>query len=471
VTRLKRYTAQVRGTTYTFNGLAEVMAKATPLRSGDELAGCAASTDAERAAAQWALADVALDVFLEEMVVPYEDDEVTRLIIDSHDRVAFQRISHLTVGGLRDWLLAVVAGPGAANAIAAISRAITPEMAAAVSKIMRNQDLIAIARAITVTSGFRTTVGLPGTLATRLQPNHPTDDPRGIAAATLDGLLLGCGDAVIGINPATDSPQATADLLMLLDEIRSRYAIPAQSCVLSHVTTTIELIERGAPVDLVFQSVAGSEGANKAFGVDIALLREGLAAGRSLNRGTVGNNVMYLETGQGSALSSGAHLGIGGQPVDQQTLETRAYAVARDLEPLLVNTVVGFIGPEYLYDGKQIIRAGLEDHFCGKLLGLPMGVDVCYTNHAEADQDDMDTLLTLLGAAGVAFVIAVPGADDVMLGYQSLSFHDVLYARQVLGLRPAPEFDAWLRGLGISDAEGRVLPIDVDQSPLRALTG
>jgi ethanolamine ammonia-lyase large subunit len=471
VTRLKRYTAQVRGTTYTFNGLVELMAKATPLRSGDELAGCAASTDAERAAAQWALADVALDVFLEEMVVPYEDDEVTRLIIDSHDRVSFQRISHLTVGGLRDWLLAVVAGPDAANAIAAISRAITPEMAAAVSKIMRNQDLIAIARAITVTSGFRTTVGLPGTLATRLQPNHPTDDPRGIAAATLDGLLLGCGDAVIGINPATDSPEATADLLMLLDEIRSRYAIPAQSCVLSHVTTTIELIERGAPVDLVFQSVAGSEGANKAFGVDIALLREGLAAGRSLNRGTVGNNVMYLETGQGSALSSGAHLGIGGQPVDQQTLETRAYAVARDLEPLLVNTVVGFIGPEYLYDGKQIIRAGLEDHFCGKLLGLPMGVDVCYTNHAEADQDDMDTLLTLLGAAGVAFVIAVPGADDVMLGYQSLSFHDVLYARQVLGLRPAPEFDAWLRGLGMSDAEGRVLPIDVDQSPLRALTG
>jgi ethanolamine ammonia-lyase large subunit len=471
VTRLKQYTAQVRGTTYSFNGLVELMAKATPLRSGDELAGCAASSDAERAAAQWALADIGLDVFLDELVVPYEDDEVTRLIIDSHDRLGFQRISHLTVGGLRDWLLDVAAGPDAATAIAAISRAVTPEMAAAVSKIMRNQDLIAVARAITVTSAFRTTVGLPGTLATRLQPNHPTDDPRGIAAATLDGLLLGCGDAVIGINPATDSPEATADLLVLLDEIRSRYAIPAQSCVLSHVTTTIELIERGAPVDLVFQSVAGTEGANKAFGVDIALLREGLAAGRSLNRGTVGDNVMYLETGQGSALSSGAHLGMGGRPVDQQTLETRAYAVARDLEPLLVNTVVGFIGPEYLYDGKQIVRAGLEDHFCGKLLGLPMGVDVCYTNHAEADQDDMDMLLTLLGAAGVAFVIAVPGADDVMLGYQSLSFHDVLYARQVLGLRPAPEFESWLRGLGMSDADGRVLPVDVDQSPLRALTG
>jgi ethanolamine ammonia-lyase large subunit len=438
------------------------------------LAGCAASSDAERAAAQWALADTRLDVFLEELVVPYEDDEVTRLIIDTHDRVAFQRISHLTVGGLRDWLLGVTSGPdplAAASTIAGIAGAITPEMAAAVSKIMRNQDLIAVARAMTVTSAFRTTVGLPGTLATRLQPNHPTDDPRGIAAATLDGLLLGCGDAVIGINPATDSPDATADLLVLLNDIRERYAIPAQSCVLTHVTTTIELIERGAPVDLVFQSVAGTEAANAAFGVDMALLREGLAAGRSLGRGTVGDNVMYLETGQGTELSSGAHLGMGGQPVDQQTLEARAYAVARDLEPLLVNTVVGFIGPEYLYDGKQIIRAGLEDHFCGKLLGLPMGVDVCYTNHAEADQDDMDVLLTLLGAAGVAFVIAVPGADDVMLGYQSLSFHDVLYVRQVLGLRPAPEFEAWLRGLGMSDAAGRVLPVEVDQSPLRALTG
>ncbi|MFL6083144.1 MAG: ethanolamine ammonia-lyase subunit EutB [Mycobacterium sp.] len=470
--RLTQRTVSAGGVTYAFNGLVEVMAKATPLRSGDELAGCAAHSDAERAAAQQALADTALTVFLEEMVIPYEDDEVTRLIIDSHDRVAFQRISHLSVGELRDWLLDVAAGDPAVAAatLAGVSRAITPEMAAAVSEIMRNQDLIAVAHAMTVTSAFRTTVGLPGTLATRLQPNHPTDDPRGIAASTLDGLLLGCGDAVIGINPATDSPEATADLLHLLDEIRDRYAIPTQSCVLSHVTTTIELIERGVPVDLVFQSVAGTETANKAFGVDIALLREGMAAGRSLNRGTVGNNVMYLETGQGSALSSGAHLGVGGQPVDQQTLEARAYAVARDLEPLLVNTVVGFIGPEYLYDGKQIIRAGLEDHFCGKLLGLPMGVDVCYTNHAEADQDDMDTLVTLLGAAGVAFVIAVPGADGVMLSYQSLSFHDALYARQVLGLRPAPEFEAWLRSLGMSDGNGRVLPIEVDQSPLRALT-
>jgi ethanolamine ammonia-lyase large subunit len=463
------YRSIIGVTTYTFDGLIDLMAKATPLRSGDELAGCAAATDAERAAAQWALAEVPLATFLDDVLVPYETDEVTRLIIDSHDRVAFGPIAHLTVGGLRDWLLAVAAAEDAAATLAAVSPGLTPEMAAAVSKIMRNQDLIAVARAAEVTAGFRTTIGLPGRLSTRLQPNHPTDDPRGIAAATLDGLLLGCGDAVIGINPATDSPQATADLLRLLDEVRSRFDIPTQSCVLSHVTTTIGLIEAGAPVDLVFQSVAGTEGANTGFGVNISLLREGNEAGRSLGRGTVGDNVMYLETGQGSALSANAHLGVGDRPVDQQTLEARAYAVARDLRPLLVNTVVGFIGPEYLYDGKQIIRAGLEDHFCGKLLGLPMGVDVCYTNHAEADQDDMDTLLTLLGTAGCAFVIAVPGADDVMLGYQSLSFHDALYARQVLNLRPAPEFEAWLSSLGMLDANGRVRQVEPLSSPLRAL--
>ncbi len=464
------YRQQVGGVGYRFEGLVEVLAKATPLRSGDQLAGCAASSDAERAAAAWTLADLPLQTFLDEEVVPYDDDEVTRLIFDSHDRDAFADISHLTVGGFRDWLLDNASRDDGAKRIAAVSPGVTPEMAAAVSKIMRNQDLIAVAAATEVTAGFRTTVGLPGTLATRLQPNHPTDDPRGIAAAVLDGLLLGCGDAVIGINPATDSPHATADLLYLLDSIRSRYDIPAQSCVLSHITTTIGLIEEGVPVDLVFQSIAGTEGANTAFGVNIELLREGNAAARSLRRGTVGDNVMYLETGQGSALSSGAHLGVGDKPVDQQTLETRAYAVARDLEPLLVNTVVGFIGPEYLYDGKQIIRAGLEDHFCGKLLGLPMGVDVCYTNHAEADQNDMDNLLTLLAAAGVAFVITVPGADDVMLGYQSLSFHDVLATRRTLGLRPAPEFEDWLRGIGMIDAAGRLTPFDVTQSPLRSLT-
>lgn len=465
-----KFSQTVSGTTYEFDGLVDLMAKATPRRSGDELAGCAAESDAERAAAAWQLADLPLTTFLDEQVVPYESDEVTRLIIDSHDREAFRVISHLTVGGLRDWFLETAARDDSAARIASVARGLTPEMVAATSKIMRNQDLILVASAATVTAAFRTTIGLPGTIATRLQPNHPTDDPRGIAAATLDGLLMGCGDAVIGINPATDSPHATSDLLHLLDDIRQRFAIPMQSCVLSHVTTTVDLIEQGAPVDLVFQSIAGTEGANRSFGVDIALLREANEAGRSLRRGTVGNNVMYLETGQGSALSADAHVGTGGKPVDQQTLETRAYAVARDIEPLLINTVVGFIGPEYLYDGKQIIRAGLEDHFCGKILGLPMGVDVCYTNHAEADQDDMDTLLTLLGVAGAAFVIAVPGADDVMLGYQSLSFHDALYVRQALSLRPAPEFETWLAGLGMADDDGRILPVDLAGSPLRSLT-
>ncbi|MFV8170652.1 ethanolamine ammonia-lyase subunit EutB [Mycolicibacterium peregrinum] len=465
-----KYHQQVSGVTYSFDGLVEVMAKATPLRSGDQLAGCAAEHDGERAAAAWVLADLPLDLFLNEELVPYDTDEVTRLIMDSHDRQAFSEISHLTVGGLRDWLMDVTAHDHSAERLAAVAPGLTPEMVAAVSKIMRNQDLIAVSAAAEVTAAFRTTVGGHGTLATRLQPNHPTDDPRGIAAAVLDGLLLGCGDAVIGINPATDSPQATADLLYLLDSIRTRYDIPAQSCVLSHVTTTIGLIEAGAPVDLMFQSIAGTEGANSAFGVNLQLLREGNEAVRSLHRGTVGDNVMYLETGQGSVLSSGTHLGVGGKPVDQQTLEARAYAVARDLQPLLVNTVVGFIGPEYLYDGKQIIRAGLEDHFCGKLLGLPMGVDVCYTNHAEADQNDMDTLLTLLAAAGVAFVITVPGADDVMLGYQSLSFHDVLTTRRTLGLRPAPEFEAWLRSVGMVDDSGKLTPFDLERSALRSLT-
>lgn len=463
------YTQSLRGHTYQFENLVEVLAKATPARSGDQLAGCAAESDAQRAAAAWVLADLPLARFLEEMVVPYESDEITRLIVDTHDRSAFAAISHLTVGGLRDWLLERAAEPLGGARITSISVGLTPEMVAAVSKLMRNQDLIAVAKAIEVTAGFRTTIGLPGRLSSRLQPNHPTDDPRGIAAGLLDGLLLGSGDAVVGINPAGDSPQATATLLELLDDVRLRFDIPMQSCVLSHVTTTIALIERDMPVDLVFQSIAGTEGANRGLGVDVALLREANEAGRSLRRGTVGNNVMYLETGQGSALSAGAHLGTGGLAVDQQTLETRAYGLARVLEPLLVNTVVGFIGPEYLYDGKQIIRAGLEDHFCGKLLGLPMGVDVCYTNHAEADQNDMDTLLSLLGMAGVAFVIAVPGADDIMLGYQSLSFHDVLYLRHVLGLRAAPEFEAWMQHVGMADPAGRVRPMDPASSPLRGL--
>lgn len=456
-------------TTYTFGHLVDLMAKASPRRSGDELAGCAAETDAERAAAQWALADVPLDLFLTELLVPAETDDVTRLILEQHDAAAYRQISHLTVGGLRDWLLDTVTRDDAAERLAGIRWALTPEMVAAVSKLMRNQDLVTVARAVQVTTAFRTTVGLPGRLSTRLQPNHPTDDPRGITAATLDGLLLGAGDAVIGINPATDSPQAVSDLLHLLDDVRQRYEIPTQSCVLTHVTTSIGLIEAGAPVDLVFQSIAGTQGANEGFGVTLDLLREADEAARSLRRGTVGDNVMYLETGQGSVLSADAHRGTEGRPVDQQTLEARAYAVARDLDPFLINTVVGFIGPEYLYDGKQVVRAGLEDHFCAKLLGLQMGADVCYTNHTEADQDDMDVLLTLLAAARVGFVICVPGADDVMLGYQSLGFHDALYARDLFGTRPAPEFEEWLTRCGLMSESGRVLPVDPSTSVLRTL--
>ena len=409
-------------------------------------------------AAQSILADLPLTTFLDEQVVPYESDEVTRLIIDSHDAAVFAPIAALTVGGLRDHLLRTGVDT------TTLAPGLTPEMVAAVSKLMRNQDLIAVGRRTPVVSAFRSTIGLPGTLATRLQPNHPTDDPIGVTASIVDGLLLGCGDAVIGINPATDSPARTIELLHLIEEVRLRYEIPTQSCVLAHITTSIEIMEREAPVDLVFQSVAGTEAANDGFGVSLALLREAHEAALALGRGTVGTNCMYLETGQGSALSADAHHGV-----DQQTLEARAYAVCRAFDPLLVNTVVGFIGPEYLYDAKQIIRAGLEDHFCGKLLGIPMGVDVCYTNHAEADADDTDTLLTLLGVAGCAFVICVPGGDDVMLHYQSLSYHDALYARQVLGLAPAPEFADWLRRMAMLTDDGRVRELDRDAAAVRAL--
>jgi ethanolamine ammonia-lyase large subunit len=427
--------------TYTFADLRELLAKATPARSGDYLAGVAAGSLEERVAAQMALADLPLTTFLNEAVVPYETDEVTRLIIDGHDTAAFQPIRHLTVGGLREWLL----GDEADEAqLARVAPGITPEMAAAVSKVMRIQDLVLVARKCRVVTRFRNTIGLAGTLSTRLQPNHPLDDPSGIAASLFDGLMYGCGDAVIGINPATDNVPQVIKLVTMLDDIIGRYAIPTQSCVLTHVTNTIAAIERGAPVDLVFQSIAGTQAANASFGIDLALLHEARAAALSLGRGTLGDNVMYFETGQGSALSSNANHGV-----DQQTCEARAYAVARAFQPLLVNTVVGFMGPEYLYDGKQITRAGVEDHFCGKLLGLPMGCDVCYTNHAEADQDDMDVLLTMLGAAGCTYVMGIPGADDIMLNYQTTSFHDALYARRVLGLQPAPEFHAWLRDMGI----------------------
>lgn len=433
--------------TYVFADLRELMAKATPLRSGDMLAGIAAASMEENMAAKLALADLPLRAFLDEALVPYELDEVTRLILDTHDAAAFAPIASLTVGGFRDWLCSEAA---TTQVLGRIAPGVTPEMAAAVSKLMRNQDLILVARKCRVVTRFRNTLGLPGTMAVRLQPNHPTDDAAGILASTVDGLLYGCGDAVIGINPASDSLNAIGDLLRLLDELISRFDIPTQGCVLTHVTSALALIGQGAPVDLVFQSVAGTQKANDSFGISLALLQEGMEAGRALKRGTVGDNVMYFETGQGSALSAGAHHGV-----DQQTLEARAYAVCRAYEPLLVNTVVGFIGPEYLYDGKQIIRAGLEDHFCGKLMGVPMGCDICYTNHAEADQDDMDTLLTLLGAAGVNFVMGVPGADDVMLNYQSTSFHDQLYVREVLGLKRAPEFEDWLRRMEITDGAGK----------------
>jgi ethanolamine ammonia-lyase large subunit len=443
------YRQSVGRATWVFEDLKDLMAKASPPRSGDVLAGLAASCAEETVAARLSLADEPLASFLAQPLVPYETDEVTRLICDAHDGAAFAPIASLTVGEFREFLLDETTTTAS---LATLAPGVTPEMAAAVSKIMRNQDLILAASKCRVTTAFRDTIGLPGAMSVRLQPNHPTDDLAGITASILDGLLYGCGDAVIGINPATDSPAAIGELVRRLDELIDRFQIPTQGCVLTHVTNSIALAAQGAPVDLMFQSIAGTEAANASFGVNLALLREALDAGRSLKRGTVGDNVMYFETGQGSALSAGAHHGL-----DQQTAEARAYAVARAFQPLLVNTVVGFIGPEYLYDGKQIIRAGLEDHFCGKLMGVPMGCDVCYTNHAEADQDDMDVLLTLLAAAGVTFIMGVPGADDVMLNYQSTSFHDALYVRELLGLKRAPEFEAWLRRVRLVDDAGRLL--------------
>jgi ethanolamine ammonia-lyase large subunit len=458
------YRIKLQHTFFEFPDLKNLLAKASPLRSGDQLAGLAASSAQERVAAQLALAEVPLQQFLDEPLIAPEKDEVTRLIWESHDLKVFEPIKDFNVGQLRDWLLEY---DTTTEVLTALAPGLTPEMVAAVSKIMGNQDLILVARKCQITTGFRNSIGLNGRLSVRLQPNHPTDDPRGVAASILDGLLMGCGDAVIGINPATDSVAALETLTSMMAEIIEGYQIPTQSCVLGHITTQIKAIERGVPVDLVFQSIAGTQAANSSFGIDLKLLQEGLDAARSLNRGTVGNNVMYFETGQGSCLSANAHHGI-----DQQTLEARAYAVARRFQPLLVNTVVGFIGPEYLYNGKQIIRAGLEDHFCGKLLGLPMGCDVCYTNHAEADQDDMDSLLVLLGAAGCTYIMGIPGADDIMLGYQSTSFHDANFLRQTLGLRPAPEFESWLQNMGVADMRGRIQPVAhvaksfVDKAPL-----
>ncbi|WP_461453063.1 ethanolamine ammonia-lyase subunit EutB [Mucilaginibacter sp.] len=452
------YKTTIRGQVYGFKDLKTLIAKASPFRTGDALAGLCAESYEERIAAQIVLADVPLKNFLSEQVIPYEEDEVTRLIVDSHDEISFGPISYLTVGEFRDWLLL---DETSTSNLKSIEAGLTPEMVAAVSKIMRNQDLIAVAKKCEVVTKFRNTIGLKGHFSTRLQPNHPTDDPKGIAASMIDGLLYGIGDACIGINPATDSPAHVMNLLRMIDTLRQQFDIPMQSCILSHITTTLELINKNqdAPVDLCFQSIGGTELTNTSFGVSLGLIQEAYEATLSLNRGTVGNNVMYFETGQGSSLSANAHHGV-----DQQTCEARAYAIARKFKPLLVNTVVGFIGPEYLYDGKQIIRAALEDHFCGKLLGLPMGVDVCYTNHAGADQDDMDNLLTLLGVAGCNFIMGIPGSDDIMLNYQSTSFHDALYLRKVLGLKPAPEFGAWLMKQGIVDTKGELA--DNNQSRL-----
>ncbi|MBP6006132.1 MAG: ethanolamine ammonia-lyase subunit EutB [Rhodoferax sp.] len=445
------YAHTINAHDYHFETLRTLLAKASPQRSGDQLAGVAAANAQERVAAQMALAEVPLRQFLSEAVVPYEDDEVTRLILDSHDAQAFAPVSHLTVGDFRNWLLSDNAN---AQSLADLAPGLTPEMVAAASKLCRLQDLVLIARKCRVVTRFRSTIGLAGRMATRLQPNHPTDDMQGIAASLLDGLLLGSGDAVIGINPASDNVPQVVRLLHMLGDVIAHYGIPTQSCVLTHVTNTLQAIGRGAPVDLVFQSIGGTEATNSSFGLNLALLQEARDAALSLHRATLldehgqpSGNVMYFETGQGSALSANAHHGC-----DQQTIEARAYAVARHFKPLLVNTVVGFIGPEYLFNGKQITRAGLEDHFCGKLLGVPMGCDVCYTNHAEADSDDMDALLTLLGAAGCNFIMGVPGSDDIMLNYQSTSFHDAQVMRQILGLRAAPEFEAWLEKMGICAA-------------------
>ncbi|MGQ7298791.1 ethanolamine ammonia-lyase subunit EutB [Marinobacter nauticus] len=459
-----QYTYRMGFQTMDFRDLGSVMAKATPERSGDRLAGVGAASAEERVLAQMCLADLPLKTFLTDALIPYETDEVTRLIMDSHDATAFAPVSHLTVGDFRNWLLSDNASP---EVLARLRPGLTPEMVAAVSKLMRNQDLILVAQKCQITTAFRNTVGLPGRLSTRLQPNHPTDDMAGIAASILDGLLYGNGDAVIGINPATDNVAQTKRLLTMVDEVIQRYDIPTQSCVLTHVTNTLEAIEQGAPVDLVFQSIGGTEATNQSFGFSLATLKEAQEAALSLKRGSVGQNVMYFETGQGSALSANAHHGL-----DQQTCEARAYAVARHFDPLLVNTVVGFIGPEYLYDGKQITRAGLEDHFCGKLLGLPMGCDICYTNHAEADQNDMDILLTLLGVAGCTFIMGIPGSDDIMLNYQTTSFHDALYARRVLNLKPAPEFEQWLRAMQIFEDSDRVaLNNDIPAAFRHSLSG
>ena len=451
------YSFDLGGARYRFESLKVLLAKASPERTGDHLANLAAEGPVERIAAQMCLAEVPLKAFLND-VLQQEKDAVTALIFSQHDGAAFEVVSYLTVGGFRDWLLS----PEATSAVISdLKWGLTPEMVAAVSKIMRAQDLVAVAKKCEVITTCRTTIGLPGRLSTRNQPNHPTDDSYGIALSALDGLLMGAGDAVVGVNPATDTVDDYMRICDVLETIRQHYEIPMQHCCLGHVTTALEAMQRNAAVDLVFQSVAGSEKANSGFGVTLDMLDQAYDAVHGLGRAPDGSNLMYFETGQGAALSAEAHHGM-----DMQTMETRAYAVARRYDPLLVNTVVGFIGPEYLADGKQIIRAGLEDHFCGKLLGLPMGVDICYTNHSFADQEDMDVLLMSLAAANVSFVITVPGADDIMLNYQSLSHHDAIFIRETLGMPPAPEFEAWMRESGFG-TETRMADLVALAEPLK----
>lgn len=448
------FATQVRAERFAFADLRELLAKASEEKSGDQLAGIAAGSERERVAAKRALAEVPLGAIVDNPVIDPDADEVSRLIVESHDPEAFAPIRNWTVGQLREVLLDDATGE---EEIRAIGRAIIPEIASAVAKLMGNKDLAIAASKVRVITRCRNTMGERGVLGIRLQPNHPTDDLGGILLSAFDGLLYGCGDAVIGVNPATESVEAVSTILRGLDRLIATLGVPTQACCLAHITTQLAALERGAPVDLLFQSIAGTEGANASFGVSLGLLREGRERVLAHHRERdgipwVGDQLLYFETGQGSALSAEAHHGV-----DQQTLEARAYGVARAFDPFLINSVVGFIGPEYLYDERQIVRAGLEDHFMGKLLGLPMGCDVCYTNHAAADQNSADNLLLLLTAAGCNYFMGVPCSDDVMLNYQSTSFHDGLGARRLFGLRPSPEFLSWLESCGLARG-GQIAP-------------
>jgi ethanolamine ammonia-lyase large subunit len=435
----------IRSERFAFADLRAVFAAANEEKSGDQLAGIAARTERERVAAKLVLAELTLGEIVDHPLIDPDADEVSRLIGDSLDRDTFESIRGLTVGAFRDWILDDAT---TGEALAAIRSGLTPEVAAATAKLMSNKDLVLAASKVRVLTRCRNTMGQRGVLGIRVQPNHPSDDLGGILLSSADGLLYGCGDAMIGVNPAAESVDVAEGIFRALDRLIETLEIPTQACCLAHITTQLDCLDRGAPVDLLFQSVAGTQAANASFGIDLALLREGHQRVREHHRGRdvawAGEQAMYFETGQGSALSAGAHHGV-----DQLTLEARAYGVARAFDPFLVNSVVGFIGPEYLHDERQIIRAGLEDHFMGKLLGLPMGVDVCYTNHASADQNSADNLLLLLAAAGCNYVMGVPCSDDVMLNYQSTSFHDALAVRRLFGLRPAPEFAAWLEARGL----------------------